>query len=197
MRTLVVVDMQNFFINDIIEMRDSDLQLPMVNEFRDALIHNTTTAVRCWRNNDWPIVFVQYKTRGGTHNAIRAPAKGYKKAYTLIKDNDNGGEELVGLVRREKLPRDAVFCGVNLDCCVHDTCHTYYSFESDKNVEILDECTRNVWDWELPKVSMKGWNKGIKLRSMKSLLGVNPKKLPHYAMWYRGTGRLKGALKAT
>jgi nicotinamidase-related amidase len=197
MKTLVVVDMQPYFINSILDMWDQDKEVPMLKRVKENLVHNTALAVKEWKTRDWPIVLVQYKNRGATHLTIRGEVKGYNKAFKLIKESDNGGEELVKLVRSKGLPRDAVFCGVNLDCCVHDTCHTYHMFEPDKYVAVLDDCTRNVWDWELPKVSMKGWNKSIQLISLKSLVGVKPKRIPHLSAWYKGTGRLKGAIKVT
>ena len=82
------------------------------------------TEIRKAIKKNVPILFVEYDSCGDTEPSLTSivEASKYKKAYTITKCSDDGSNDILKFMRKNKIPRsDFRICGVNTDCCVRDT----------------------------------------------------------------------------
>lgn len=155
MKTLVVIDMQPFFLNDM----DGRSHKPLVNR--------TASLVREARENGWPVIIVEYylkqyiHTWSGTKKAfdewistdkrIMDELKWYRNKHVVIKDRDDGGRHVLRCIRENKLPCDVVICGVNTSACVRTTASSLVKLGNtvrrSLDMTLVSCCIRNTWQY--------------------------------------------------
>ncbi len=107
MHTLVVIDMQEEFS----AARGRRIQQEILQEIQRS------------RAKRWPIVIVEFEESGGTLPIIRRACKGYRRAVTITKENDDGSSEVLEALGDITKCRKVRVCGVNTDACVFSTVH--------------------------------------------------------------------------
>lgn len=170
MKTLVVVDMQEFFFLRACKKVNADKKT--VGQKR--LIKNTKIVVDIWKEKNWPIIFLEYNlTKDDIKRQTNKVPKGsdvdinktivstlpelipdnYKNYIKLRKETDGGGQNIISAIKYHRLPIDIVICGINLSACVGDTIDDLcYFIPNDKKLKdrfklsVIEECTKNLWD---------------------------------------------------
>jgi nicotinamidase-related amidase len=105
-KTLVIVDMQPIF-------RASREPNTVI-----AVAHEIVVA----KQNNHPIVIVEYAQSGRTHAGFDDLLKGYRHKARISKWNDDGSVEVIRALKRRNFPMQTIrVCGVNADCCVYET----------------------------------------------------------------------------
>lgn len=104
--TLVVVDMQPGF--------------EAACSF-DVLV-GVTEQILYAKQQQWPIILLEYEGCGDTHDALVKLLKNYRHKARIKKCDDDGSLEVVRCIQRRKFPYNRLrICGVNADCCVYVT----------------------------------------------------------------------------
>lgn len=105
-RTLVIVDMQDYFLNSY--------NGEMVERMCDLITHA--------RVNEWGIILVEFLNCGITTKAILDAVSGYEHLETVQKDQDDGGPEVVRCLQRyPKWSLNILVCGVFGNECIPAT----------------------------------------------------------------------------
>lgn len=106
MPTLVIVDMQPVFSAST----NPDTVIAVTNEILMA------------KQNNFPIMIVEYERSGRTHSGFDTILRGYRHKARIKKADDDGSQEIVRALLRRKFPQSHLrICGVNTDACVSDT----------------------------------------------------------------------------
>lgn len=122
MRTLVVVDMQPYYV---------DPKAPYIDRVIEL--------ISWFRADGSPIIFVEFGYGGGkTVEAVRDTVRRYGNHVTVVKRGIDGGREVLDACRIHGFPTDFVVCGVSVTCCVMDTSDTLVE---DRPVEVVMDCT--------------------------------------------------------
>ena len=122
--TLVVVDMQPSF--------KAACNL-------DVIV-NVAKEITIARENNQPILFVEYEGCGSTHESLTNLVKGYKQKSTIMKYYDDGSKEILQAIDRRKFNYDRLrVCGVNIDCCIWSTVVGLIDCTWDMIVEIVKQ----------------------------------------------------------
>lgn len=132
MTTLCIVDMQDFF-----------------NETAGRCVEGVLKEVELAKARSAAIVVLEYgyyhnkKKVSPTLKVIRDALKGYRKKRYVVKVNDDGGEELINTLEKNKWSTDKIrFTGVNRSFCVHDTVSHVHTIRGDKTeIEIAIDAT--------------------------------------------------------
>lgn len=127
--TLVVIDMQEYFSAS----RKSDTQKKVATAIRRAMRDNAG------------VMFVEYANYGPTLPKLTKLTKTYKRAFTVIKSANGGGNEVKTALYKHRLPRSNLkFCGVNTDYCVLATVTGVSQNLPRTKIEVLEKgCNSN------------------------------------------------------
>lgn len=91
------------------------------NELQKAIIDQITIA----KNNNLPIIFVEYDDCGPIHTELLRHTNSYKNVHNVIKSQDDGSNNLENYWSEKAgtkiFYRNLVVCGVNTDACVYLT----------------------------------------------------------------------------
>jgi hypothetical protein len=108
-RTLVVIDMQERF--------DAPKQIGLQSAVK--------AQIRLAMQNGWAIVFLECRGYGKTLDMFTALAADYQRKCTVIKDDDDGGNEVLGWANARNWPIDYFrVVGCNTLYCVRSTIMT-------------------------------------------------------------------------
>jgi nicotinamidase-related amidase len=117
MYTLCVIDMQNFF---------------MVSRTKE-LVNNVKKEIYKAKKKNYPIIYVKYNLEHWTASpwaislvkGLSAATRNYRQKYTVIKENDDGGDVLYSFLQQKGLDKTKVrVIGLNTDICVFYTVET-------------------------------------------------------------------------
>jgi hypothetical protein len=157
-KTLVVVDMQGFFLN---RFRDGHHNPEAITE---TLITNCRNVIRHFAKGGAAIIFVEYELEADrvdkkgdefTHPAVRIGAKGFKRVSSLKKDEDDGGRIIRSHMENQLLPSDIYMIGINGAACVMETANTlgyslnytyYFGTTNSHKVKLINHCVANAFD---------------------------------------------------
>lgn len=134
--TLVVVDMQPIF--------------PAARK-PDVVVGVTKQVLHAMQNN-WSIIFLEYKGSGPTHEGLLKLTKGYDRKARIRKTKDDGSQAIVRTLKRRRdfSEENFVVCGVNIDCCVWDTVSGLLNKLPAHIRVVKDACgTDNAFDWRI------------------------------------------------
>lgn len=106
MKTLVIVDMQPYFLNSTKEK---------------GIIPNVIKSVRYAIQQGWPIIVVEYDGCGNTHDDIVAEVLKSPRYEFVTKSDCSGGKEVSKVCEERGWPNNFVVCGVYGDQCVAHT----------------------------------------------------------------------------
>lgn len=127
--TLLIVDMQRAF---------EASQKPSV-------IKNCQSLVAQAMKDKAAVIFLEYKDYGKTHSDITSLTKKYKKAYQVIKYEDDGSNETVKKLKKCKLPeRKLRVCGVNTTYCVAATVKGLTSQLPGAKIEVIGKACNSI-----------------------------------------------------
>lgn len=136
MKALVIVDMQDFFFDN----------LDQADELNDKIVEQ----IREYRLERLPIVVLEYRTNpydpddkrcGRTNQTILDELEDYGFLAVFGKDMDGGANFIRDYVDNcMDGVKELVLVGVNLDCCVIATAKGLATNHPDKQVTILEEC---------------------------------------------------------
>lgn len=105
-KTLVIIDMQPDFIG----------------EYNQDLILTICTLIRHAKQNEWPIILVEFSGYGYTVEPIREAISDYPCCETILKSNQDGGQEILDCIHSHPAwPLDLLVCGIFGDECVAET----------------------------------------------------------------------------
>lgn len=129
--TLLVIDMQDYFSASHSER----VQRACIREIKRAIREKAT------------IIYVEYEGYGPTIpqlTDVTSSAK-YRKAYHVIKDDDDGGQEVIDFLKEKHLPRLKLrVCGVNTDYCVLATTRSLQWRMPGSQITVVgDACNSN------------------------------------------------------
>lgn len=106
-RTLVVIDMQDWFIN---YPEEQDL-IPIIYDL-----------IKQARQQRWAIILVEYGGCGPTNEIILEGVRDYPYTRTVIKFGEDGGEEIIECLNKHPAwSPDLLVCGIFGDECVPAT----------------------------------------------------------------------------
>lgn len=133
--TLVVVDMQPVFEAS----RKPDVVVGVTKQILTAM------------QNNWPIIFLEFKGSGQTHPGLLKLTKGYRRKARISKTADDGSKEVIQTIRRREFSdENLVVCGVNIDACVWDTVHGLLKKLPARVSVVKEACgTMSKFDWRL------------------------------------------------
>lgn len=102
MYTLVIVDVQTMF------------PAAAKRKVRRAIIQEieAAKAAQC------PVIVVEFEASGVTYKNIRDALSDYPRKARVLKDKDDGSEEVHAVLPKLSLNRKVRLCGVNTDACV-------------------------------------------------------------------------------
>ena len=133
--TLVVVDMQPDF--------DAACSFDVIVGVTEQILYA--------KQHKWPIILLEYKGCGLTHDALAALLKGYSHKARIGKIDDDGSREVVRCLQRRNFPRHRLrICGVNTDCCVYQTVEGLLNRLDNSIVELAKNACATEWgevDW--------------------------------------------------
>ncbi len=136
MATLIVIDMQNRFLN----YRHKDLI--------DRIINLVNVA----KENKDNIILVEYgcrwepeKPAQRTVKKIQEAVKGYNKLYRVKKFDDAGGDKVIECMNEQHLHGPIIACGVNTSCCVKETVEELVN-DFGMTVTVVANCCKDVFD---------------------------------------------------
>lgn len=105
-RTLVIIDMQDLFIN----------------EDEMEIIPNIITLIKHAMENKWAIIVVEYDWSGATNVKITQALGEYLHQETVVKHNCDGGKEIIDCIEsRPTWSTNLLVCGVYGPECVAQT----------------------------------------------------------------------------
>lgn len=130
MTGLFIVDIQEWFLQDTSSQ---------IRQWRiSRLVRNTVRAIRKVREINGDVVCIEYRGCGPTHPKIMGEL--HKGSFDLvIKERD-------GICLYHKLSKyeKAIFCGINLDCCVESTIEASFSSRCP-SLNILLDAVDTAW----------------------------------------------------
>ena len=122
LRTLVVVDVQPYYVDDGAPYMDRIIKL-----------------ILRFKEDGNPIILLEYGfDHEGTVKVVRDAVGAYKHCVTVHKDGLCGGEEVVAECEGHRWPLDFLLCGVAYNCCVQETADT---LAEQYPVEVALDCT--------------------------------------------------------
>jgi nicotinamidase-related amidase len=111
-----------------------------------------------------PILIVEYKGSGPTHQGFLDLVKDYPYAARIRKESDGGAREVIRAMKRRGFNTKYLrICGVNTDCCVEETVRGLAQnplLEKSKIELVKSACntTSNKYDWrrfvQRPNISL-------------------------------------------
>lgn len=133
--TLVVVDMQSAF--------EAACSFDVVVGVTEQILYA--------KQQQWPIVILEYEGCGETHEALIKLLKNYRHKARIKKFDNDGSIEVIRCIRRRNFPHNRLrVCGVNADCCVYETVEGLINRLEFSQVELAkDACgtTNGKVDW--------------------------------------------------
>lgn len=147
--TLVVVDLQHYFLNNLKSRKVVDSAVKLVEK---AVADKAQ------------VIYLEYRGYGKTTKTISKLTVGYPNKRTLLKSKDSGGDVLSKAVKNKKV----VFCGINTPYCVYNTVKDflYYSY-IDKNKVVVDlkacDSSTNHEDGVKQINDLKTYNRNLKV----------------------------------
>jgi nicotinamidase-related amidase len=109
---LVVIDMQSHFL-----ARDGEGD-------NDPVVAKVVKRIEAAKQNGDPIISVRFDMAGNLCPAVEGALKGYGKVVHVIKDENDGSEQINKAVRANGVQTcQLVLVGVNLEYCVRETCN--------------------------------------------------------------------------
>lgn len=152
MPTLVIVDMQEAFIDEL-----------KFDEHKE-LVNGVCDAVKLFKKYDLPIIALQYRMEHGfdlllkkdrqeyqeymcTNKYVLDTIGDYKNFYVRWKNDDDGSLQVKSCVNKFKLDRDLYLCGVNAGACVMATWAGLTMRGQCFASKAISNITRNVWSY--------------------------------------------------
>ena len=132
--TLVIVDMQPTFAAS----KNPNTIIAIANEIILA------------KQKRHGIMIVEYSGSGQTYSGFDNLLRGYLHKAKIKKNDDDGSNEIIRALNRRNFPQQVLrVCGVNTDCCVHDTVVGLLRKLHKTKVEVIkDACnTESRFDW--------------------------------------------------
>ena len=121
-RTLVVVDVQPYYVDDGAPYMDRIVKL--ILQFKE------------YGN---PIILLEYGfDQAGTVKVVKDAVGAYRHCVTVRKDGLCGGREVIEECEGHQWPLDFLLCGVAYNCCVQETADT---LAEQYLVEVALDCT--------------------------------------------------------
>lgn len=141
MYTLAVIDMQDHFLQRIVENYKST----------QRVIDNCKVQVSKAIKDKAHIVFVEYSNYGTTTKDLTDLAKKakYKKHFHTVKSDDNGGSEIAETIKAHRLTQDKIkICGINTEYCVYATVKGLMHEMENAEIEVITDACDSSWDHE-------------------------------------------------
>jgi nicotinamidase-related amidase len=123
MNTLVVIDMQSRF---------------KAANYPNALITVTKEIIHA-KQQERPIVFVEYNGFGQTHKELLSLVKDYPLKSIIKKKCDDGSKPLMKALKKHKFYTNLRVCGVNADLCVAATVKGCLKYEEVGLIEVVKQ----------------------------------------------------------
>lgn len=131
MMPLVVVDVQDAFIDDMCRFRKS---------YITRVVHHLRRA----RYQRRPIVLIEYAGQGPSSDEVRDALANYPRMTKRRKRRDDGSKQVIeALEELGAIQNQVQLCGVNWTACVADTAQGL--LRRDFNIEIIRSATRDTW----------------------------------------------------
>jgi nicotinamidase-related amidase len=116
MYTLCVIDMQNYFPAARYQNVIDNIKLEIIKA----------------KKRNYPVLYVKYNLAPWTSRkwdqslspGLSDITRFYRKKYTVIKDHDDGGNDVYNFLSKNNLPKKLRVCGVNSGICVMYTVDT-------------------------------------------------------------------------
>jgi len=136
MKTLVIIDMQDFYLEEgsIVGSKDS-LEISILKS-------NIVSLIQKFMDNNYPIILVEYGGSGRTNKYILDAISGYDNCYNATKYKCDGSAEIIEIINTLNLPKNINVCGVYSDQCVKDSVIGLLKKDSSIEIEFHEEC---VW----------------------------------------------------
>jgi hypothetical protein len=157
-KTLVVVDMQGFFLKKFHDGHHNPVDIT------ETLITNCRNTIRHFAKGGAAIIFVEYeleaegvdnKLDAFTHPAVKIGAKGCKRVFKTTKWEDDGAGQVSDTLNRASLPTDIYMIGINGAACVMETANSlgyrlnytlYVGTPPSRKVKLINHCVANAFD---------------------------------------------------
>jgi hypothetical protein len=148
--TLICIDMQGFFQTSHMIEKECNQAL------REAIKDRAS------------ILMVEYADCGRSLRSIRKTLDGYRKAFTVLKSDDDGANALFTAIEHYRTPSNKIkFIGVNTDACVYETANSLKEYFPDSKFEIIANAC-NAESETNHKTALKCLkNNGFKIRNIK------------------------------
>lgn len=140
-----------------------DLQIGFKTASDPILIKIVNIEIEKAKNENIPIITLNYHKDGFMIKSIKNNLNGYSKLYLAIKCRDDGGREVRKILENIQIESPEIYiCGVNTDCCVSGTIFSLYKYGYKINI-ISNGCSTftddrhstaidNFIDWNVFKI---------------------------------------------
>lgn len=108
------------------------------------------------------IIYLEFLGCGSTFQSLFDLTKGYKHRARVIKDSDDGSDEVIKcLKRRNFFQNNLRICGVNTDCCVYSTVEGLLEKLPYSKIQIIKNACNSYGE---DKIDWRGYIKHKNLR---------------------------------
>ena len=144
-KALIVVDMQrNFIASKFVLDSVKDLVLAAVAD-------------------KMPVIFVEYEGEGNTRGRLKNLVPKHMQ-ITVTKDEDDGADVIVPVIKEKGWPSNLRVCGVNLSFCVGDTAISLKTGWKHKVTVVRNACANHPDDEEYIEGTLHQFRKfGVKV----------------------------------
>lgn len=116
-----------------------DMQYAFQAARNTRTIRNVVLAIGKAIAADIPIFFLEYNGYTGTTRQVAQAAKGYEQLHVIIKQHDDGSEELMEYLEEKDMHISCFqVCGVNSCCCVARTVNSLVN-DHQKLITMIDD----------------------------------------------------------
>lgn len=138
-----------------------DLQPHFAASCDKRLLANAERELRRARENNWPVMVVEYAGYGKTHDCLRNVLKGYKPKKVVTKSMDDGSNDIIGHCDQLEWPKEHfIVFGVNANACVRQTVDGLSGKLPLAKIEVIKDACNQDYQWKTfvpgPNVELVG-----------------------------------------
>jgi len=124
-KTLIIIDMQDYFLY----RKEEKELIPIVCEL-----------IQYAKQKKWAIILVEYSGQGSTTDAIMEALKDYLRQATVIKTDNNGGQEIIECLDNQKTwSLNLLICGIYSPQCVAETVGGLFDYSDLIEVGVITD----------------------------------------------------------
>lgn len=140
-RTLVIVDMQDHFLScSTAYTRPPVGSTPGPYGHYSEMVDRMCNLIIHAKANEWGIILVEICGIGPTTKAIRQAVTGYEHLETVVKDQEDGGPEIVSCLRNHpKWSPNILVCGIFGNACVPATVRGIFKHNNLARVDVITD----------------------------------------------------------